>query len=97
MRTFRLVVGLMLIQAQACWSATTTNAESADRYYVGISTRKLRRKREHLRGQSRWTSRAKDWREVWSTQVAAVRDARALEKRIKGRGAGRFLQDLDYH
>jgi putative endonuclease len=34
------------------------------------------------------------WKLVWSKEVATRTEAMALEKKIKSRGAARFLKDL---
>ncbi len=68
---------------------------SLQRFYIGMSKFTAKRERQHRRGQSSWTSRADDWQRVWWADVADSSAARALEKKIKGRGARRFLQDLE--
>ena len=40
-----------------------------------------------------YRSRATDWKGVFSQRVATLSGARALEKKIKGRGAKRYLTD----
>ena len=67
---------------------------SLDRYYTGMSKFTAKRERQHRKGQSPWTSSANDWEIVWRTEVTSSSEARALEKKIKGRGAKRFLADL---
>ena len=58
---------------------------SLKRYYVGFSQFHAKRRRQHCREQSPWTSRASDWDELWCEKVAATPEARALERRIKAR------------
>ena len=64
-----------------------------DRYYTGFSKHPQRRLRQHLRGASAWTSRAEDWVMVYETRLESVAEGRALEKRIKARGARRFVEE----
>jgi putative endonuclease len=68
---------------------------SLDKFYTGMSKFSVKRKRQHVKGQSSWTSKADDWIEVWKTQVDDSASARELEKKIKKRGAKRYLQDND--
>ena len=63
-----------------------------DRYYVGISKFRAKRHRQHLKGQTYWTSRADDWREIFHIAMPDMVTARVMEKKIKTRGAKRFLQ-----
>jgi putative endonuclease len=63
------------------------------RFYAGISTFRDKRVRQHRKGQSLWTSRADDWREIWVTEAANIAEARETERAIKDRGISRFLQD----
>ncbi len=65
-----------------------------DRYYTGLSRYVGKRKRQHLKGQTYWTSGADDWQERWRQDLSTLEEARALEKRIKARGARRFFADI---
>ncbi len=69
------------------------HSQSLGMFYTGISKFRQKRHRQHLKGQTAWTSRANDWIEVWSVEVPDVATARALEKAIKARSARRFLED----
>ena len=64
-----------------------------NRYYTGFSQYRGKRKRQHRREKEHWTAGANDWEEVFCTSTETVAEARALEKRIKSRGARRFLLD----
>jgi len=64
---------------------------SLGRYYIGMSINPLHRLKEHRRGQTFATRGASDWVKVYGQRVADCREARALEKLIKARGAKRFL------
>jgi putative endonuclease len=69
------------------WSA------SLKRYYTGFSQYRFKRQRQHRKGQSNWSHRADDWEEVWHCEIPSRLEARSLERRIKARGAQRFLHD----
>jgi len=69
-------------------------SETLDRYYTGMSQFSSKRQRQHLKGQSKWTSQADDWVEIWRQEFASRQSARVMEKKIKSRGAARFLNDL---
>ena len=47
------------------------------------------------KGQTLWTSRADDWKKVWSKEFDSSLDARVMEKKIKARGAKRFLCEIN--
>ena len=66
---------------------------SLNRFYTGLSKFHQKRHRQHRKGQTAWTSRASDWREIWITQAPDTLAARQLERQIKARGASRFLAD----
>jgi putative endonuclease len=68
-------------------------SESLGKYYVGQSLKHSIRLKQHNRGQSHWTSRASDWKEVFNVLVDSRVQARELEKRVKARGAKRFIAD----
>ena len=64
-----------------------------DQFYAGLSRHPQRRLKQHLRGQSPWTSRAGDWVMVYQSRCDTMAEARAMEKRIKQHGARRFLEE----
>ena len=68
-------------------------SKSLNRFYAGMSKFRLKRQRQHRKGQSPWTSRAEDWTEVWVSEEIGMAAARETERAIKGRGIRRFLQD----
>ena len=69
-------------------------SESLNRFYTGFSKFHAKRRRQHVKGQSKWTSQADDWGEVWFTELDTAMEARRIEKKIKARGARRYLEDL---
>lgn len=66
---------------------------SLRKHYVGMSCDPWTRLKPHRRGQGWWTSRAEDWVLVHQESADDRETARALEKTIKQRGAGRCLAD----
>ena len=64
------------------------------RHYTGFTRHERKRKKQHDAGRSRWTSRADEWEKVFSKEVATRDEALMLEKRIKRRGASRFLKNF---
>jgi putative endonuclease len=69
-------------------------SEDINQYYVGLTKNRSRRLKQHIRGQSKWTSRADDWSEVYSFCAVDLKEAREYEKRIKTRGIRRFLDEV---
>jgi putative endonuclease len=65
-------------------------SEKLDRYYTGLSTRPDLRLKQHRRGESFWSSRASDWKQVF-LQTCMDQKTQALEKQIKAQGAKRFM------
>jgi putative endonuclease len=68
-------------------------SQKLGKYYTGISRYSAKRHRQHNHGQTHWSGRAADWAEVWRNEVPTFVAARILEKKIKARGASRFLED----
>ena len=66
------------------------------RFYTG-STRKTAEERLelHLVDHRGFTSKAKDWVIVYVQKCESIREAMILERKIKKRGASRFLLDLE--
>ena len=52
-----------------------------------------KRTRQHNKGRTNWTSQANDWTDIRRTVEKSAENARLLEKKIKARGAERFLLD----
>lgn len=70
-------------------------SKNLDKFYTGISEYSSKRKRQNCKGQRCWTSRADDWQEIWKTTFDSCQKARELERKIKKRGARRFLVNSD--
>ena len=65
------------------------------RFYTGSSKYHWKRQRQHRAKSSHWTGQADDWLEAFHCTVRTRAEARALEKRIKARGAERFIRDQE--
>jgi putative endonuclease len=76
------------------WEVYMVRSRVLGRYYVGFSENAQARLAQHRAAKHGWTSRATDWDLVVSMSVATEREARLLEKRIKARGAERFLESI---
>ena len=63
------------------------------RFYVGQTEDLANRLKEHGQGRGIYTQQTSDWIVVYSEMCISRADAVLLEKKIKARGAGRFLAD----
>ncbi|MFC1497691.1 GIY-YIG nuclease family protein [Verrucomicrobiota bacterium] len=66
---------------------------SSNLYYSGFSKYRGKRQRQHRAKGNNWASRINDWKEVYCQKEETREKARQLEKKIKARGAKRFLSD----
>lgn len=71
------------------------HSERLNRYYTGSSADLDKRLMEHNQGQSRFTRAGVPWRLVGRFEVSDRGGALKLERKIKKRGAARFLSDLN--
>lgn len=70
-------------------------SETLQKYYTGHSQYRYKRQRQHRQPSNlHWTDGAQDWEEIWHCKLDSRTEAAALERKIKNRGAKRFLQDL---
>ena len=69
-------------------------SDSLKHYYTGFSQYHWKRQREHRQKHEGWSNQAHDWKQQYCAVVDTVAEARSLEKRIKARGARRFLKDV---
>ena len=67
---------------------------SLDRIYIGQTSNLQKRIKEHQRGYSKYTSRAKDWELIYSEQVDSRSAAFKLEKQLKSAAGRKFLRGL---
>jgi putative endonuclease len=63
-------------------------------YYTGHARNVEGRLTRHLSDHSGFTTRAKDWQIFYTKSALTKSEAIQLEKKIKKRGARRFLDDL---
>jgi len=71
-------------------------SHSLQKFYVGSCSDFERRFHEHNTAQSRFTKAGVPWILVIKFLTPTRIDALALEKKIKRRGAQRFLEDNNY-
>ena len=69
-------------------------SKSLSKYYTGQCNDLSDRLRRHNSGQTPSIKHGIPWELVWSQSVVSRAEAMALEKKIKSRGAKRFLEDL---
>ena len=67
---------------------------STGRYYVGQTYDLPKRLSEHNGLLAGHTRKEQPWKVVWTLEVGTRKEAMNLEKKIKRRGAKRFLQDI---
>ena len=65
-----------------------------NKYYVGYTSDLETLLVKHAYDHHGYTGQAKDWRVVYRFQCSSKSDAIKLERKIKKRGAQRFLDDL---
>jgi putative endonuclease len=72
------------------------NSKSLKKYYTGYTSQSVQdRLNYHLGNHTGFTAKAKDWAIIFEKQFEEKSTAMALEKKIKKRGAKRFLGDLE--
>ena len=69
-------------------------SDTCKKFYTGHSVSFDNRIIEHNRGETKSIKMCIPWRLIWSVEVATRSAAMMLEKKIKSRGAARFLADL---
>lgn len=70
-------------------------SEKTGRLYTGQTYDLSKRLTEHNSELAGHTRKELPWKLIWVQKVSSRKDAIQLERKIKKRGAGRFLQDLD--
>ena len=65
-----------------------------NRFYTGQTQGFDNRFIEHNAGETKSIKKCAPWTLVWKTELPTRADAMKLEKKIKSRGASRFLADL---
>ena len=70
-------------------------SDTCKKFYTGQSDNFANRLDEHNNGETKSIKMCIPWKLVWSKEVATRAEAMMLERKIKSRGAARFLKDLD--
>lgn len=68
-------------------------SESKGKYYTGYSEDTKKRLIQHNSGETKSTKSGIPWIQVWQSLATTKTEALRLERRIKKRGAKRFLED----
>ena len=70
------------------------HSDSLNRYYIGAtSLTPKERLNYHLTNHNGFTAKAKDWKIVYHFEAPSMTEALFLERKIKKRGAKRFLEN----
>jgi putative endonuclease len=70
------------------------HSEKLNKYYVGQTADVNLRLSRHNEGWSKFTSTGVPWKLVTKYELKTRSEAMALEKKIKGRGIKRYLEDF---
>ena len=68
-------------------------SDSCKKFYTGHTVDFANRLIEHNNGETKSIRACIPWRLIWNEHVNTRAEAMALEKKIKARGAARFLND----
>ena len=70
-------------------------SQKLQKHYVGYSSKNVQdRLKEHLHNHKGYTAKVKDWKIVHQIVFSSKKEAILEEKRIKKRGAKRYLNDI---
>ena len=69
-------------------------SERCKKFYTGQTDNFTNRLIEHNNGETRSIKMCVPWRLIWSKEVGSRSEAMVLEKKIKSRGAARFLKEF---
>ena len=67
-----------------------------EKYYVGSTSNLEDRLRRHNTGQGNFTKKGIPWEVIHKIECDTRSEAVELEKKIKKRGIGRFLEDIKF-
>ena len=84
----------MKIQNVMEYNVYILKSEKTKRFYTGLSSNPDLRLEYHNRGMNVSTRNGVPWVSCWLSHSMDKKEAMMLEKKIKKRGAGRFLADL---
>ena len=76
-----------------CYTVYILYSEQCKKFYTGQSHDFSNRLFEHNNGETKSIRMCIPWKLLWSKQVDSRAEAMMLEKKIKSRGARRFLAD----
>ena len=77
-----------------CYTVYILYSDTCKKFYTGHTDNFANRFVEHNNGETRSIKTCIPWRMIWSVKVATRSEAMMLEKKIKSRGAARFLAEL---
>jgi putative endonuclease len=69
-------------------------SEKHSRFYTGVSSNIENRLCAHNQAQNKSTKSGIPWKLIWYSEVLDQKDALRLEKKIKKRGAERYLSKI---
>ena len=69
-------------------------SENIDKFYVGQTQDFSQRIERHNGGMVTSTKKTNDWKLIWKTEVNSRSEALILERKIKNKGARRFLTNI---
>jgi putative endonuclease len=70
-------------------------SEQLQKYYIGYTSKNVQdRLKEHLYNHKGFTAKAKDWNVIYKLERNSKYEAIMLERKIKKRGAKRFLNEI---
>ncbi len=78
---------------QKLYSVYILQSKKHGRYYVGMSGEPETRLYFHNQGLNTSTRSGVPWIKVWQSEAKSKLEALQFEKKIKKRGAGRFLEE----
>jgi len=65
------------------------------KHYVGYTSKDVNeRLKEHLFNHKGFTAKVKDWNIIYKTNFSSKTEAIAFERKIKKRGAKRYMSDI---
>ena len=77
-----------------CYTVYIVYSDRCKKFYTGHTADFTNRLIEHNNGETKSIKICVPWKLVWSKEIATRSEAMVLEKKIKSRGASRFLKDL---
>jgi putative endonuclease len=77
-----------------CYTVYILYSNTCKKFYTGHTDNFANRFVEHNNGETKSIRMCVPWRLIWSLECATRSEAMILEKKIKSRGAARFLMDL---